>query len=81
MSTFGIAYLITAAYTSNRLDQNSKTIAEKQTFVVRSLQESLGAIRDVLLDGTQKIYKNLYKKWFGENFGKLLGKTIILIKI
>ena len=62
MSTFGIAYLITAAYTSNRLDQNSKTIAEKQTFVVRSLQESLGAIRDVLLDGTQKIYKNLYSK-------------------
>ena len=62
MSTFGIAYLITAVYTSNRLDQNSKTIAEKQTFVVRSLQESLGAIRDVLLDGTQKIYKNLYSK-------------------
>ena len=62
MSTFGIAYLITAAYTSNKLDQNSKTIAEKQTFVVRSLQESLGAIRDVLLDGTQKIYKNLYSK-------------------
>ena len=62
MSTFGIAYLITAAYTSNRLDQNSKTIAEKQTFVVRSLQESLGAIRDVLLDGTQKIYKNLYSR-------------------
>ena len=62
MSTFGIAYLITAVYTSNRLDQNSKTIAEKQTFVVRSLQESLGAIRDVLLDGTQKIYKNLYNK-------------------
>ena len=62
MSTFGIAYLITAVYTSNRLDQNSKTIAEKQTYVVRSLQESLGAIRDVLLDGTQKIYKNLYSR-------------------
>lgn len=62
MSTFGLAYLITAVYTSNRLDQNSKTIAEKQTYVVRSLQESLGAIRDVLLDGTQKIYKNLYSR-------------------
>ena len=60
MLIFGFAYSVTAIYTNNRLNLNSETIATKQTNVVQSLQESLGAIRDVLLDGTQIIYKNLY---------------------
>jgi len=59
-AVFGAAYGLTASYTGSRLNRNSKIIAKKQTRVVRSLQESLGSIRDVLLDGTQQIYKNLY---------------------
>lgn len=57
---FGLAYGLTAINTNKRLNANSEVIATKQTNVVKSLQESLGAIRDVLLDGTQNVYKLLY---------------------
>ena len=68
MLIFGLAYGFTAIYTNNKLNLNSEIIAAKQTNVVQSLQESLGAIRDVLLDGTQIIYKNLY----GNSIKKLM---------
>lgn len=57
---FGLAYGLTAINTNKKLNANSAIIANKQTKVVKSLQESLGAIRDVLLDGTQNVYKLLY---------------------
>jgi ATP-binding cassette subfamily B protein len=59
---FGSAYAAIALLTRRRLLQNSKCIAKEQTQVVKSLQEGLGAIRDVLLDGTQKIYCDVYGK-------------------
>jgi len=57
---FAFAYGITAFYTNSRLNKNSIVIANQQTRVVKSLQEGLGAIRDVLLDGTQWVYKKIY---------------------
>jgi ATP-binding cassette, subfamily B, bacterial PglK len=44
------------------LDKNGKLIASEQTRVVKVLQEGLGCIRDVLLDGTQKNYCDTYQK-------------------
>ena len=60
--SFGSAYGIIAWRTRRRLMQNSHCIAQEQTQVVKSMQEGLGAIRDVLLDGTQKVYCNVYSK-------------------
>ncbi len=59
---FGSAYGMIAWRTRRRLVRNSHCIAKEQTQVVKTLQEGLGAIRDVLLDGTQKIYCNIYQK-------------------
>lgn len=59
---FGSAYGMIAWRTRRRLVHNSHCIAKEQTQVVKALQEGLGAIRDVLLDGTQKVYCNIYKK-------------------
>ncbi len=59
--SFGIAYLVIAFYTRRRLVDNGQCIAREQTQVVKALQEGLGAIRDVLLDGTQRIYCNVYR--------------------
>ncbi len=59
---FGSAYVLIAWRTRLRLIQNSRCIAKEQTQVVKTLQEGLGAIRDVLLDGAQKIYCNDYQK-------------------
>jgi len=59
--SFGTAYTLTALQTRRRLSNNGVNIAVEQTRVVKVLQEGLGAIRDVLLDGSQKLYSNLYK--------------------
>ena len=59
---FGLGYATIAMLTKYRLKRNSILIAAEQTTVVKVLQEGLGAIRDVLLDGTQKLYTNEYSK-------------------
>lgn len=60
--SFGSGYLIIAWLTRNRLGRNSAVIAKEQTQVVKVLQEGLGGIRDVLLDGSQKIFCDAYRK-------------------
>ena len=60
--SFGSAYGLIASLTRRRLVHNSHCIAQEQTQVVKALQEGLGAIRDVLLDGTQKVYCSIYQK-------------------
>jgi ATP-binding cassette subfamily B protein len=44
------------------LQRSSQRIAHEQTQVVRALQEGLGGIRDVLLDGTQPVYCEVYRR-------------------
>ena len=60
--SFGSAYGVIAWLTRSRLVHNSQCIAQEQTRVIKALQEGLGAIRDVLLDGAQKVYSNVYRK-------------------
>ena len=60
--TFGAAYLVVVFFTSSRFELNSRSIATQQTQVVKALQEGLGAIRDVILDATQLVYTNIYRK-------------------
>lgn len=61
-ASFGSAYGVIAWFTRRKLAHNSECIAQEQVQVVKALQEGLGAIRDVLLDGTQKVYGNVYRK-------------------
>lgn len=62
VAIFGSAYVAIAVLTRYRLKKNSVLIAAEQTTVVGVLQEGLGAIRNVLLDGTQNLYTRLYAK-------------------
>ena len=55
--TFGISYGIIAKLSRLRLERNSEHIADEQTQMIKALQEGLGGIRDILLDGTQKFYQ------------------------
>lgn len=59
---FGFCYGLISWKTRRQLRQNSRMISQKQTEVIKALQEGLGGIRDVLLDGTQPIYCELYKR-------------------
>jgi ABC-type multidrug transport system fused ATPase/permease subunit len=59
---FGLIYLVVVAITKRRIAKNSQTIAFQQVRVTKAIQEGLGGIRDVLIDGTQQVYSRLYKK-------------------
>ncbi|MCP9808499.1 ABC transporter ATP-binding protein [Cyanobium sp. HWJ4-Hawea] len=57
---FGSAYGLISITTRNKLSGNSGLIAEASRQVLKAVQEGLGAIRDVLLEGSQPIYLKLY---------------------
>lgn len=59
---FGITYGVIAWMFRRKLNRNSERIAYEQTQVLKALQEGLGGIRDVLLDGTQPVYCDVYRK-------------------
>lgn len=59
---FGASYGLVTWLTRRRLERNSMRIAFEQTQVIKALQEGLGGIRDVLLDGTQPIYCDVYRQ-------------------
>jgi len=54
-------YIVLAITMRNRLKINSYYIADAEKSQIKALQEGLGSIRDVILDGTQLIYEHLYK--------------------
>ena len=58
---FGSLYWLVIRYTKTHLKDNSKTIADQSSQMIKSLQEGLGGIRDVLIDGTQQFYCKLYR--------------------
>jgi len=60
--SFGASYGIIAWFSRKKLVANSLITADEQSRVVKALQEGLGAIRDVLLDGTQNVYVDVYGK-------------------
>jgi ATP-binding cassette subfamily B protein len=57
---FGVSYAVITWRSRRRLRHNSLLIAREQTALVKALQEGLGGIRDVLLDGTQAVYCEAY---------------------
>ena len=58
----GSIYWTIYFFTKKALRKNSQLIADKSTQMVQFLQEGLGGIRDVLIDGTQEFYCALYRK-------------------
>jgi ATP-binding cassette subfamily B protein len=59
---FGISYGVITWLSRRRLNYNSQCIASEQTQVIKALQEGLGGIRDVLLDGTQPVFCEVYRR-------------------
>jgi ABC-type multidrug transport system fused ATPase/permease subunit len=59
---FGVSYGLISWFTRRQLRHNSIRIAYEQTQVLKALQEGMGGIRDVLLDGTQPMYCDIYRR-------------------
>jgi len=59
---FGFIYVVIIYFARNRLLIDGQRVASESTQIIKSLQEGLGGIRDVLIDGTQSTYCAIYKK-------------------
>ena len=59
---FGFIYALVIWVSRRRLHRNSLRVAQEQTQVVKALQEGLGGIRDVLLDGVQEVYCDVFRR-------------------
>ena len=60
-SVLAFLYWVITFFTKKSLQKNSQLIADRSTEMVKYLQEGLGGIRDVLIDGTQEFYCKLYR--------------------
>ncbi|MBU6362560.1 MAG: ABC transporter ATP-binding protein/permease, partial [Chloroflexi bacterium] len=59
---FGAIYGLVLVLTKKRLQINSERISKESEQVIKTLQEGLGGIRDVLIDGTQQTYCQTYRR-------------------
>ncbi len=60
--SFGAVYLIVIKLIRNRILDNGYRISEESKHLVRLVQEALGAIRDILINGYQEGYCKIYKE-------------------
>jgi ABC-type bacteriocin/lantibiotic exporter with double-glycine peptidase domain len=60
LAGFATVYLVIMAISKNFLKRNGDIIAKESIQVVKALQEGLGGIRDVLIDGSQELYCKIY---------------------
>jgi ATP-binding cassette subfamily B protein len=58
---FGFIYAVIIVLTRKQLLTDSQLMARESVQVIKSLQEGLGGIRDVLIDGSQAIYCDIYR--------------------
>ncbi len=59
---FGSCYGLITLLSRRQLRLNSERISSEQPRLVKAVQEGLGGIRDVLLDGTQPVYSDIYRR-------------------
>jgi ATP-binding cassette, subfamily B, bacterial PglK len=57
----GLIYLIIGTIAKKRLVNNGVLTARESSNVIKALQEGLGGIRDVLINGLQKTYLDIYR--------------------
>lgn len=58
---FAAIYASIAMLTKKRLGADSRRINSESQHMIQALQEGLGGIRDVLLDGTQSTFTDIYR--------------------
>jgi ABC-type multidrug transport system fused ATPase/permease subunit len=59
-SGFALIYLFIIKVTRKQLFIDSQSIARESSRVIQLLQEGLGGVRDILIDGTQDSYSKIY---------------------
>lgn len=60
--TFACIYLFIIFLSKRRISKDGGIVASESTFLIKSMQEGLGGIRDVIIDGTQEVYCKIYRE-------------------
>jgi ATP-binding cassette, subfamily B, bacterial PglK len=61
LTVLGLLYGGVISFTRQQLKENSNIISEQSTEIVKTLQEGLGGVRDILIDNSQEFYCGLYR--------------------
>ena len=61
-AAFALIYVLVSAFTRQRLARNSEVMGSSYDERVKILQESLGGIRDVIIDGSQAVYLDAFRR-------------------
>ena len=74
---FSLLYLFFYLYVKQKLKVNSLNITLKSNSLIKILQESLGGIRDIIIDGNQQFYRSIF--WRADLvFRKSLGNNLFI---
>ena len=73
----GAMYTVVGVAIKNRLGNDSQQVTAGQSHVTQVVQEGLGGIRDVLIDGLQETYSQLYRQADGKLRRALASITIL----
>jgi ATP-binding cassette subfamily B protein len=60
--SMGIIYGVVVLFSRERYRQNSTIAATESTKAIRAIHEGIGGIRDVIIDGSQEAYCNIYEE-------------------
>ncbi len=58
----GVLYLTIMHFVKDKLKSESAFISSKKPLLLKALQEGLGGIRDILIDGSQEVYSDIFYK-------------------
>ena len=59
--SFGSIYSLMVIFTKSRIEEKGRLVTKMQVSVVKKIQEGLGAIRDILIDSSQRVFIDAFK--------------------
>ena len=74
---FSSLYLFFYLYVKQKLKVNSLNISLESNSLIKILQEALGGIRDIIIDGNQELYRNIFQR-ADLIFRKSLGSNLFI---
>ena len=74
---FSSLYLFFYLYVKQKLLVNSLNISLESNSLIKILQEALGGIRDIIIDGNQELYRNIFQR-ADLIFRKSLGSNLFI---
>lgn len=74
---FGLIYIFIIGLSKKKLLRDGKSANKSTEHLIKTLQEGLGGIRDILIDGTQEYFCDIYRK-IDVNLRKAQGDILFL---